>query len=243
MAGPQIGAGSRIPIPLTDLQQYNPNRADQVEGIWQPFYHKQTYLAAGQASLVFFNVAFAGDYTVTNMPNAAFFPAPTAFLCRAIMLNFIPGNPTATSAAAPTAAQTNNASDVIAVANAGYLEFVIGGKVYLRDSPSGRFAPNYGVSGLAALAGTLTAPALSNVVYARSGSRYYGDFGERYGHCDHGRFLLPAEPVRHCVPQSGVSTCVRARFIGRLPLSCHAQHSAVLPGSVKNPGPCFRHAA
>src|SRR5215469_10929454 len=92
MAGDNIGAGSRIPIPLSALQQYNPNRADQVEGIWQPFYHKVAYAAAGQASLQFFNVAFAGDYTVTNMPAAAFFPAPTAFLVKAIMLNFLPGS-------------------------------------------------------------------------------------------------------------------------------------------------------
>lgn len=168
-----IGAGSRIPIPLSALQQYNPNRADQVEGIWQPFYHKVAYAAAGQASLQFFNIAFAGDYTVTNMPAASFFPAPTAFLCRAIMLNFIPGNPVATSGAAPAAPQTANIADVIAVANAGYVEFVIGGKVYLRDSPSGRFAPNYGVSAVAAMAGTLTAPALSTVAYARAASRYY----------------------------------------------------------------------
>jgi hypothetical protein len=168
-----IGAGSRIPIPLSALQQYNPNRADQVEGIWQPFYHKVAYAAAGQASLQFFNIAFGGDYTVTNMPAAAFFPAPTAFLCRAIMLNFIPGNAVTSSGAAPTAAQTNNIADAVAVANAGYVEFVIGGKVYLRDSPSGRFAPNYGISAVAAMAGTLTAPALSTVAYARAASRYY----------------------------------------------------------------------
>jgi hypothetical protein len=168
-----IGAGSRIPVPLAQLQQYNPNRADQVEGIWQPFYHKVAYAAAGQAALQFFNVAFSGDYTVTNMLAAANFPAPTAFLVRAIMLNFIPGNPTATSAAAPSAAQFNNVADVITVANAGYVEFVIGGKVYLRDSPSGRFAPNYGISAALVAAGTLTAPALSTAAYARAAGRYY----------------------------------------------------------------------
>ena len=173
MAGPQIGAGSRIPIPLSDLQQYNPNRADQVEGIWQPFYHNQAYAAAGQASLVFFNVAFSGNYTVTNMPNAAFFPAPTAFLCRALMLNFIPGNPVAQSGGASAAAQTNNWADVVAVANGGYLEFVIGGKVYLRDSPSGRFAPNYSVSGAFAAAGTFAAGSGTTAAYARAASRYY----------------------------------------------------------------------
>jgi hypothetical protein len=165
--------GGRMPVPLSNLAQYNPNRADQIEGIWQPFYHKQPYLAAGQASLQFFNIAFSGDYTVTNMPAAAFFPAPTAFLCTAIMLNFIPGNPVTSSAAAPTAAQSANFADVVAVAQGGYVEFVIGGKVYLRDSPSGKFAPNYTVNGAAAFGGTLTAPALTSIVFARAAGRYY----------------------------------------------------------------------
>jgi hypothetical protein len=165
--------GGRMPVPLANLAQYNPNRADQIEGIWQPFYHKVAYATAGQASLQFFNVAFSGDYTVTNMPAAAFFPAPTAFLCTAMMLNFIPGSPIASTAAAPTAAQEANWTDVVAVAQGGYVEFVIGGKVYLRDSPSGKFAPNYTVQGAAVMGGTLTAPALSTIAYARAAGRYY----------------------------------------------------------------------
>lgn len=169
----RVSGYGRTPLPLSSLQNYNPNRSDQIEAIWQPFYHKQTYLAAGQASLQFFNLAFSGDYTVTNMPAAAFFPAPTAFLCTAIMLNFIPGNAVTTSAAAPAAAQTGNWADVVAVANGGYVEFVIGGKVYLRDSPSGKFAPNYTVNGAIAFGATLTAPAQSVVDYARAAGRYY----------------------------------------------------------------------
>jgi hypothetical protein len=165
--------GGRMPVPLSNLAQYNPNRADQIEGIWQPFYHNQVYLAAGQASLQFFNVAFNGNYTITNMPAAAFFPAPTAFLCTAMMLNFISGAAVTSTAAAPTAAQEANWADTVAVANGGYVEFVIGGKVYLRDSPSGKFAPNYTIAGAAAFGGTLTAPALSTVNYARAAGRYY----------------------------------------------------------------------
>lgn len=167
------GFSQRTPIPLEALQNYNPNRADQVEGYWQPFYHKQVYAAAGQSSLVFFNVAFSGDYTVTNMLSPAFFPAPSAFLCKQIMVNFIPGNAVTTAAAAPVAAQLANWADVVAVAQSGYLEFQIGGKVYLRDSPIGRFAPNYSVSGAAAIGATLTAPAQSVIAYARAASRIY----------------------------------------------------------------------
>jgi hypothetical protein len=167
------GGFGRMPLALADLQQYNPNRADQIEGIWQPFYHKVSYAAAGQASLQFFNVAFSGDYTVTNMPAAAFFPAPTAFLCTAIMLNFIPGSANAVSSTAPAASQVANFNDVITVANAGYIEFVIGGKVYLRDSPSGKFAPNYGISAAVNAGATLTAPAQTVFDYARAAGRYY----------------------------------------------------------------------
>jgi hypothetical protein len=178
--GPGLGGsnaynvrGGRMPIPLANLAQYNPNRADQIEGIWQPFYHKVAYAAAGQASLQFFNVAFSGDYTVTNMPAASFFPAPTAFLCTAIMLNFIPGSAVGVSATAPAASQVANWNDAVAVANGGYVEFVIGGKVYLRDSPSGKFAPNYTIGGAAAFAATLTAPAVTGIDYARAAGRYY----------------------------------------------------------------------
>ncbi len=173
-AGLRRAAGyGRNPLPLSQLQNYNPNRADQIEAIWQPFYHKVAYATGGQASLQFFNVAFSGDYTVTNMPAASFFPAPTAFLCCAIMLNFIPGSPSATTNTASAAAQVANWNDVVNVANVGYVEFVIGGKVYLRDSPSGRFAPNYTVGGAAAAAGTYAAGTQTVVQYARAAGRYY----------------------------------------------------------------------
>lgn len=171
-AGLRRAAGyGRNPLPLSQLQNYNPNRADQIEAIWQPFYHKVAYAAAGQAALQFFNVAFAGDYTVTNMPAAAFFPAPTAFLCCAIMLNFIPGSTTSQVGTAAARAE-NNWIDTVAVANAGYVEFVIGGKVYLRDSPSGRFAPNYTVNGASAINGAGNTGS-ADVQFARAAGRYY----------------------------------------------------------------------
>jgi hypothetical protein len=171
-AGLRRAAGyGRTPLPLSQLQNYNPNRPDQIEAIWQPFYHKVAYAAAGQASLQFFNVAFSGDYTVTNMPAAAFFPAPTAFLCCAIMLNFIPGATTSQVGTAAARAETNW-NDVVAVANAGFIEFVIGGKVYLRDSPSGRFAPNYSIGGATAINGAGNTGS-ADVQYARAAGRYY----------------------------------------------------------------------
>jgi len=171
-AGLRRAAGyGRTPLPLSQLQNYNPNRPDQIEAIWQPFYHKVAYATAGQASLQFFNVAFSGDYTVTNMPAAAFFPAPTAFLCCAIMLNFLPGASISQVGTAAARAETNW-NDVVAVANAGFVEFVIGGKVYLRDSPSGRFAPNYSVGGAAMINGAGNTGS-ADVQFARAAGRYY----------------------------------------------------------------------
>jgi len=179
-AAPSGGGGSRrvqgygrTPLPLSALQNYNPNRADQIEAIWQPFYHKVAYPTGGQAALQFFNVAFSGDYTVTNMPAAAFFPAPTAFLCTAIMLNFLPGGTVAQSGGSSAALNVENWNDVVKIANAGYVEFVIGGKVYLRDSPSGRFAPNYTINGVASSSGTYTSGDETTVNYARAAGRYY----------------------------------------------------------------------
>lgn len=171
-AGLRRAAGyGRNPLPLSQLQSYNPNRPDQIEAIWQPFYHKVAYPTTGQAALQFFNVAFSGDYTVTNMPAAAFFPAPTAFLCCAIMLNFIPGASISQVGTAAARAE-NNWNDVVGVANAGYVEFVIGGKVYLRDSPSGRFAPNYSVGGATAINGAGNTGS-ADVQFARAAGRYY----------------------------------------------------------------------
>lgn len=171
-AGLRRAAGyGRNPLPLSQLQNYNPNRPDQIEAIWQPFYHKVVYPTTGQASLQFFNVAFGGDYTITNMPAAAFFPAPTCFLCCAIMLNFQPGGTVSQIGTGAVRAEANWI-DTVAVANAGYVEFVIGGKVYLRDSPSGRFAPNYTVNGVAMINGAGNTGS-ADVQFARAAGRYY----------------------------------------------------------------------
>lgn len=167
----RVSGYGRTPLPLSSLQNYNPNRSDQIEAIWQPFYHSVVYPTTGQAALQFFNVAFSGDYTVTNMPAAAFFPAPTAFLCTAIMLNFVPGATTSQVGTAAARALANW-NDVVAVANAGYVEFVIGGKVYLRDSPSGKFAPNYTVNGAAVINGAGNTGS-GDVQFARAAGRYY----------------------------------------------------------------------
>lgn len=164
----------RVPMGLPSLAAYNPNRPDSTEAIWQPFYDFQAYASAGVTSQTFFQVpqGQAGKtYADTNMQLAGQFPAPTAFLCTAIMV-FFDGGATDSTNLTTFAAQTN-INDVIAVANSGFLEFTIGGKVYLRDAPLGKFAPNFTVNGFTSIAIAATAPVAVQTGFARAAGRYY----------------------------------------------------------------------
>lgn len=166
----------RAPLSLTDLARYNPNRPDATEAIWQPFYDFQAYASAGVTSQAFFQVPNGQGgktYADTNMQLAGQFPAPTAFLCTAIMVYFDAGTTASDSTATTTSAAQTNINDVIAVANSGFLEFTIGGKVYLRDAPLGKFAPNFTINGFAALGTNITAPNVIQTGFARAAGRYY----------------------------------------------------------------------
>ena len=188
MNGNQVSARGWVnrtqPPALATLARYNPNRADSVEGIWQPFYDFQAYAQAGQTSLNFFAVprGQAGKTLAdTNMTLAGQFPAPTAFFCTAIMVAFFPLNdPSVASVTAQRALA--NWEDAIGVANSGWLELTIGSKVYLTDAPIGKFPPNFTIGGVAAATmaimpttAGLTAPVFpqTDVNYARSQGRYY----------------------------------------------------------------------
>jgi len=170
------------PPALNELARYNPNRPDSAEGIWQPFYHFQAYAQLGQTQLSFFQnpVGQSGlTYADTNMTSAGLFPAPTAFFCTGIMVVFNPGNTVSQGAVgSATPRALTNWLDAVAVANSGFLEFSIGSKVYLRDAPIGKFAPNFTVQGAAAAAlmpttAGLTAPQTVDVNFARAAGRYY----------------------------------------------------------------------
>jgi len=172
------------PPSVESLAQFNPNRANAIEGIWQPFYDFQVYLAAGQLQLQFFQVpqGQAGKTRAdTNMTNAGMFPNPTAFFCTGVMVCHTPLNdPSVASVTAQRALA--NWEDAIAVAQSGWLELQIGSKVYLIDAPIGKFAPNFTVGGVAAVSmaimpttAGLTAPVFpqTDVNYARAQGRYY----------------------------------------------------------------------
>lgn len=172
------------PPQVEDLGRYNPNRANSIEGIWQPFYDFQTYLAAGQLQLQFFQVPQGqGGKTRadTNMTNAGMFPNPTAFFCTGVMVAHFPLNLVSVASVTVQRALANW-NDAVAVAQSGWLELQIGSKVYLVDAPVGKFAPNFTVGGTAAAAiaimpttAGLTAAAIpqTDTSYARAQGRYY----------------------------------------------------------------------
>lgn len=170
------GSIGRTPLSLDQLVFYNPNRPDSTEAIWQPFYDFQSYGTAGATSFTFFQVPNGQSnktYADTNMELAGQFPAPTAFLCTAIMVFFSPGANASLTGTAGAASQ--NWIDVVNVANSGWLELTIGSKPYLRDAPIGKFAPNFTVGGPAsvAIASGATTIAQTMIAYARAQGRYY----------------------------------------------------------------------
>lgn len=159
---------------MKNLQQYQVNRPGK-EQIRSSLYDFQTYLAAGQTSLTFFQVPVgqAGKTKVdTNMDQAGALPAGKQFLLETIELYFFPGVPvdTIASTATNTAKQ---ADDMYQFIQSGYLDLYIGSKSYLTESPLGRFPPSTGMRIDQAITGTLAAPALFKSEYASATGLIY----------------------------------------------------------------------
>lgn len=142
---------------LTELQQYNVNRPDQIEAIKASLYDSATYLQAGQQQLSFFQTPKGGTsgktLADTNMTGAGSLPAPISFLVQSIEVYFFPGN----VASATGAITADNWNDVYKVAKSGWLELFIGSKPYLDEAPLLKFPPKQGLSGVGALSDTTTA--------------------------------------------------------------------------------------
>lgn len=135
---------SQIPS-MTQLQTYSVNRSGEAEGVRQTLYDFQTYAAAGQTSLSFFQtpVGQSGKtYADTNMTSAGLLPNPQKFLIQSIEIFFFPGvlNVQAEKTALPLP-PSQFINDVAAVNQSGWLELNIGSKNYLREAPLGVFPP------------------------------------------------------------------------------------------------------
>lgn len=151
------------------------NLPGQVEEISWSFFDFLTYAAAGQTNLTFFQTPQGGAKTVvdTNMKLAAQIPAGQSFLVTGVSFEFQPGvNPENSSALAGVAAVNGYTNDTHAVMKSGFVQFTIGSKQYVENSPIGLFPPTYGLSGFGAAATTAAATTI-NEQYARiSGAAY-----------------------------------------------------------------------
>jgi len=163
------------PPSLNDLKGYSVNRPDQVEVIWQPFYDFQTYGTAGATQFTFFQTPVGqGGSTkaTTNMQAAGQFPRPWEFLCTGLQVWFDNGAVISRTAAAATI--MTNSNDVDAVMNgAAFLDFFIGSKSYLSDSPLAKFPPSFRLDGETNIAGTYAAGTQVLIDYMTTTGRYY----------------------------------------------------------------------
>lgn len=177
-----------MPIPsLDDLQKYNVNRPGQIEGIRQSLYDFQTYAAAGQTSLTFFQVPVGQSGKTkadTNMETAGSLPAPKRFFVESIEIMFFPGSAVDTFAAA-AAANAAQADDVYSIMKSGWLDFFIGSKSYLTEAPIGRFPPRTGLKLNNALA--------TNSATVGEVKSEYANFGGQVYKLDPGILLVPTQ--------------------------------------------------
>ncbi len=118
--------------------RFNLNLKGVVEANYQPVYDTQTYAAAGQTSLTFFQtpVGQAGrSKAETNMLAAGCLPAQINMIITRVQIEFLPG--AATSALA-------YATDMLAACTTGWFELNIGSKNYLTEAPAiGCFPPSH----------------------------------------------------------------------------------------------------
>ena len=141
--------GNRGNIPnLAELQSYAVNRKGQYEGIRQTLYDYQTYAAAGQTSLTFFQVPVGQSGKTpadTNIEVAGTLPQPKHFLVESIEIKFYPGVLPVTFESTAVA-ESEFTNDVYTFSKAGYLDYFIGSKTYLQEAPMDRFPPKTKVS-------------------------------------------------------------------------------------------------
>lgn len=131
---------------LEVLQEYSVNRKGEYEGVRQTLYDYQTYAAAGQTMLQFFQVPLGqAGKTIedTNMDQAGALPTPKYFLVESIEIYFYSGVSIAglQNDVLANLTATSYSNDVKAVGEAGALTYFIGSKNYLQEAPLNRFPP------------------------------------------------------------------------------------------------------
>lgn len=155
---------------LNVLNRYAAVLKTAKEVIWQPLYDYQTYAAAGQLSLTFFQTP-AGQggktYADTNMDMGGQLPAGMNFLCVGIEVLFWPAGTIETTAANSIADDTR-----LVMSPSAYLEFTMLQKTQLREAPLQVFPQQTGLTGFAATNIT-SATDGSLIEYARNSGNTY----------------------------------------------------------------------
>jgi len=134
--------GIKIP-PSTMRADHEVNMRGTQEVIFAPRYDYQTYLAAGQSSLTFFqNPIGQNGRTIldTNMESAGQLPAPQSFVITSIALEIYPS-------AAPSADAGTNIDDVYNIAKGGALSLRVGSKNYVEQAVLGNFPSTHRLGG------------------------------------------------------------------------------------------------
>lgn len=150
--------GRNVPS-MTALGRFNVQQVENVEGLYNPLYHYQTYPAIGSTQLTFFNAAVGQSgltYDDTNMTTVGSLPAGQNFLATAIEVMFWPGGSPSVQGAQAVDAQVN---DLWAIMKTGRLRLFVGSKDYLIDGPIGIFPAQSGADGVASAADVTTAGA------------------------------------------------------------------------------------
>jgi len=132
---------SQLPT-VDDLKKYAVTQPGKYEVTRQSLYDFQTYAAAGQTVLTFFQnpIGQSGKTRAdTNMENAGQLPAGKNFLITSIEIYLFPGVDIGTEGT--TIAETEFANDIYTVAKSGYLDLFVLSKSYLTEAPLGRFPP------------------------------------------------------------------------------------------------------
>lgn len=158
------------PLTMQEMAAYSVNIPGKVEQLAWSLYDSQTYVAAGQTALTFFQnpVGSSGSgYETTNLDAAGSVPKGQIFLVQCIELDILPAIDVADAAALSA-----YANDVYNFFRKGYLEFKIGSKLYAQHGPLGLYPPRTGLSGFAATATTQTTTD-SAAIYAVNRGRPY----------------------------------------------------------------------
>ena len=145
---------NNIAVPnMEQLNKFNVNRYGEFEAVREPLYDFQTYVAAGQTSLTFFqNPIGQLGKTIedTNMELAGALPQPKNFLIESIEVHFFPAATNADLTIGPVTVQQNAdalltrssfANDVYIATKLGSLNLFIGSKSYVQQGELMRFPP------------------------------------------------------------------------------------------------------